>query len=100
MTLEDEGIILMLFLNGNREGGDQVGSKNRVPYLKVKAFLVERELSYKSVSDVINVTPGTVSKKLNGFGGDFTLKEVKLLNQRLGIPVVYFFELDVPKKER
>lgn len=76
-----------------------MSKRSRSPYHKIKAFLVEKEISYKHVAEIIHVAPNTVNKKINGFGGDFTLKEMKLLNQQLGIPIAYFFELEVPKKE-
>lgn len=75
-------------------------ARNREPYLRVKAFFVEKGITYKMVSDVIGTTPNTVSKKINGLGGDFSLREVKILNAHFGLPTAYFFDLNVPKKEQ
>jgi transcriptional regulator with XRE-family HTH domain len=74
--------------------------RKRQPYLKVKAFLVEKEIKHNDLASILDVKRNTVSKKLNGFGADFTLSEVKRLNEKFGIPIAYFFDLDVPIKER
>ncbi|KIO62090.1 hypothetical protein B4065_3310 [Caldibacillus thermoamylovorans] len=73
--------------------------RKRQPYNKIKAFLVENGIKHKDVAKLLDVAPNTVSKKLNGFGGDFTLGDAKLLHSNFGIPISYFFELNVPKKE-
>lgn len=75
-------------------------TRNRQPYKKIKAFLVENDLSHKDVAKLLEITPNTVSKKLNGFGGDFTLEDAKAMHSELGVPIAYFFEPIVPKKER
>ncbi|MFT4415290.1 helix-turn-helix domain-containing protein [Fredinandcohnia humi] len=74
-------------------------TRNREPYKKVKAFLIENEVKHKDVAVLLDMKPNTISKKLNGFGGDFTLDEVKLMHSELGVPIAYFFEPRVPKKE-
>lgn len=75
-------------------------TRNRQPYNKIKAFLVENEIKHKDVAVLLEMKPNTISKKLNGFGGDFTLEEAKLMHVELGVPIAYFFEPSVPKKER
>lgn len=77
----------------------QLDTRNRQPYKKIKAFLIENELSHKDVAEVLDIKPNTVSKKLNGFGGDFSLEDAKLMHTELGVPIAYFFEPAVPKKE-
>lgn len=74
-------------------------TRNREPYKKIKAFLIENDIKHKDVAVLLNVKPNTISKKLNGFGADFTLEEAKLMHIQLGIPTAYFFEINVPKKE-
>lgn len=44
--------------------------------------------------------PNTISKKLNGFGGDFSLGDAQKLYFHFGVPMVYFFDQNVPRKER
>lgn len=75
-------------------------SRNRQPYYKVKAFLVEKNISHKDVAVLLGVKPNTVSKKLNGFGADFSLSDVNLMHSKYGVPIAYFFEPIVPIKER
>lgn len=75
-------------------------TRNRQPYNKIKAFLVENEIKHKHVAALLQMKPNTISKKLNGFGGDFTLEEAKLMHVELGVPIAYFFEPAVPKKEQ
>lgn len=74
-------------------------TRNRQPYKKIKAFLIENDIKHKDVAKLLEVKPNTISKKLNGFGADFTLEEAKLMHTKFGVPIAYFFELDVPKKE-
>lgn len=75
-------------------------SRNREAYNKIKAFMVENQIKHKEVANLLNMKPNTISKKLNGFGGDFSLSEAKLMHEKLGVPIAYFFEPNVPKKER
>lgn len=75
-------------------------TRNRAPYNKIKAFFVENGIKHKEVAQLLQVNPNTISKKLNGFGGDFSLSDAKLLHYQLGVPIAYFFEPEVPKKER
>lgn len=75
-------------------------SRNRDPYNKIKAFLVEHDIKHNDVAALFKVKPNTISKKLNGFGGDFTLSEANTMHHELGVPIVYFFEPSVPKKEQ
>lgn len=46
------------------------------------------------------MTSNTITKKLNGFGADFKLSEAKIMHEELGVPIAYFFEPGVPKKEQ
>lgn len=75
-------------------------SRNRQPYFKIKAFLVENDIKHKDVAELLEMKPNTISKKLNGFGGDFTLDEAKKLHYGFGVPIAYFFDQPVPKKEQ
>ena len=74
-------------------------ARKRQPYNKIKAFLVENGIKHKDVAKILDMAPNTISKKLNGFGGDFTLSEAKQLHSDFGVPITYFFEPAVPKKE-
>lgn len=74
-------------------------SRKREPYKRVKAFLVENGIGHENLADLLKLKSNTITKKLNGLGGDFTLNEVSVLNKELGIPIVLFFEPNVPLKE-
>lgn len=52
-------------------------TRNRQPYNKIKAYFVENEIKHKDVAALLKVKPNTISKKLNGFGGDFSLEDAK-----------------------
>lgn len=71
-------------------------SRRHQPYRKIKAFLVENNISQKQLGTLINKSQSAVNQKLNGTGGDFTLHEARLLSQHFGIPRTYFFEINVP----
>ncbi|MCM3536567.1 helix-turn-helix domain-containing protein [Priestia endophytica] len=75
-------------------------NRKRQPYNKVKAFLVEKRIKHQDVAKLLNVAPNTISKKLNGHGGDFTLGDAQSMHYELGVPIAYFFEPSVPKKEQ
>ncbi|TWJ83456.1 hypothetical protein CHCC20496_1307 [Bacillus licheniformis] len=71
-------------------------TRNRHPYNKIKAFFVENKIRHKDVAKILAVKPNTISKKLNGYGADFSLEDAN----NFGVPITYFFEPGVPKKER
>lgn len=75
-------------------------SRRHSPYRKIKAFLVENNYSQKDIGAIINKSQSAVNQKLNGTGGDFSLQEARLLANHFGIPIAYFFDSDVPKKEQ
>lgn len=75
-------------------------SRRHLPYNKIKAFLVENNISQKEVGLVISKSPSAVNQKLNGTGGDFSLEEARLMSLNLGVPRAYFFEINVPIKEQ
>lgn len=99
LTRELNECIFKMFPKRNRKEVGKYMVRKRQPYNKIKAFLVENGIKHKDVAKLLDVAPNTVSKKLNGFGGDFTLGDAKLLHSNFGIPISYFFELSVPKKE-
>lgn len=70
------------------------------PYRKIKAYLVENNISQKELGVILKKSQSAVNQKLNGTGGDFSLQEVRILSQHYGIPTTFFFEIVVPIKER
>ncbi|MER2169000.1 MAG: XRE family transcriptional regulator [Psychrobacillus psychrodurans] len=75
-------------------------SRKRKPYNRIKAYFVENEIKHQQVASVLKMTSNTITKKLNGFGADFKLSEAKIMHEELGVPIAYFFEPGVPKKEQ
>ncbi|KND05487.1 helix-turn-helix domain-containing protein [Bacillus paralicheniformis] len=75
-------------------------TRNRHPYNKIKAFFVENKIRHKDVAKILAVKPNTISKKLNGYGADFSLEDANKMHFHFGVPITYFFEPGVPKKER
>lgn len=75
-------------------------SRRHKPYRKIKAFLVENNISQKELGVILKKSQSAVNQKLNGTGGDFSLQEARILSQHYGIPTTFFFEIDVPIKER
>ncbi|WP_042352292.1 helix-turn-helix domain-containing protein [Bacillus massiliigorillae] len=75
-------------------------SRRHPPYNKIKAFLVENYISQKEVGLLLAKSPSAINQKLNGTGGDFSLEEARMMSSHFGIPRAYFFEIEVPKKER
>lgn len=75
-------------------------SRRHRPYRKIKAFLVENNISQKQLGELLEKSQSAVNQKLNGTGGDFSLQEARIMAESLGIPNAYFFEMNVPEKER
>ncbi|WP_340373254.1 helix-turn-helix transcriptional regulator [Peribacillus sp. FSL E2-0218] len=75
-------------------------SRRHQPYRKIKAYLVENNISQKELGVLLKKSQSAINQKLNGTGGDFSLREARLLSEYYAIPTKFFFEVDVPKKER
>ena len=68
-------------------------------YPKVKGYLVEHGIKQKDVAKLLGMTVTTVNNKLNGIG-DFSMKDVRIMCEKLGIGSELFFIHYVPKKEQ
>ncbi|MFB7142038.1 helix-turn-helix domain-containing protein [Gottfriedia sp. NPDC056225] len=79
----------MANINGNT-------SRRHRPYMKIKAYLVENNISQKKLGELLDKSQSAVNQKLNGTGGDFSLQEARLMSAHLGIPSAYFFDVFVP----
>ena len=75
-------------------------SRRHKPYRKIKAYLVENNISQKELGVLLEKSQSAVNQKLNGTGGDFSLQEARLMSEHYGIPSSFFFEVCVPIKER
>ncbi|MGE7766630.1 helix-turn-helix domain-containing protein [Peribacillus sp. NPDC096540] len=79
---------------------NQSTSRRHQPYRKIKAYLVENDISQKDLGVLLEKSQSAVNQKLNGTGGDFSLQEARIMSEKLGIPSAFFFEVIVPIKER
>ena len=68
-------------------------------YPKVKGYLVEHGIKQKDVAKLLGMTVTTVNNKLNGIG-DFSMEQVRIMCNTLGIESELFFTHNVPKKEQ
>ena len=68
-------------------------------YPKVKGYLVEHGIKQKDVAKLLGMTVITVNNKLNGIG-DFSMKDVRIMCEKLGISSELFFIHYVPKEEQ
>lgn len=75
-------------------------NRRRQPYTKIKVFLYQNNIPQNELGSVIGKTGSAINQKLNGTGGDFSLGEARALCERFGIPKEFFFEIDVPIRER
>lgn len=61
------------------------------PYNKFKGYLAENNILQKEIARMINVSQATLSKRLNGKGGDFTVQDLKKICTYLNIKAEIFF---------
>ena len=64
------------------------------PYDNFKGGLRSHQLTYKDVGEALGLSIATVSAKING-KSDFTLSEIRLLENRFGVPRDVFCGLSV-----
>lgn len=63
----------------------------REPYYKFKGYLAENNIQQKDIAKLINISQATLSKRLNGKGGDFTIQDIKKICIELDIKAEIFF---------
>ncbi len=66
-------------------------AKNREPYYKFKGYLAENNIQQKEVAELISISQATLSKRLNGKGGDFSIQDLKKICITLKINAEIFF---------
>lgn len=72
----------------------------RAPYLALKAWMIQNEVSQSELANKLGTTSNYINKKINGTGPDFRLSEVRKANKSLGVPIDIFFKIDVSIKEQ
>ena len=77
----------------NQTGGEEMREVKRrhEPYLKFKAFLVEKGIEQKEVAELLNKSASALNQNLNGTGGDFSLKEIRKICRTYRISSDSFF---------
>lgn len=70
---------------------NDVQLKRRSPYLKLKALLVERDVSQRELSKLLGKTESALSQNLNGTGGDFSLSDVRVICEFFDISADDYF---------
>jgi DNA-binding Xre family transcriptional regulator len=63
----------------------------REPYYKFKGYLAEKNIQQKDIARIINISEATLSKRLNGKGGDFTIQDLKKICKTLDVKAEIFF---------
>lgn len=70
------------------------------PYLKLKAFLVESSIPQSEVAGLLGKSISAFNQKLNGTGGDFSIKEARKICDHYNLSMdEFFFRPFVPFEE-
>lgn len=65
--------------------------RRHTPYLKFKAFLVENKIPQSDVAHLLGKSLSALNQNLNGTGGDFSLKEVRVMCKEFNISADEYF---------
>lgn len=64
----------------------------RKPYTKFKAFLIENSIKQTDLAKMLDKSKSALNQNINGTGGDFSMKDLKVIRDKLGIRIDdYFF---------
>ncbi|KXA11822.1 helix-turn-helix domain-containing protein [Clostridium perfringens] len=64
----------------------------RKPYTKFKAFLIENNIKQTDLAKMLDKSKSALNQNINGTGGDFSMKDLKVIRDKLGIRIDdYFF---------
>ncbi|MEK5390173.1 helix-turn-helix transcriptional regulator [Margalitia sp. FSL K6-0131] len=65
--------------------------RRHAPYSKFKAFLVENNINQQEVADLLGKSKSALNQNLNGTGGDFSLKELRIICKKFNISADDYF---------
>lgn len=65
--------------------------RNHRPYYKFKAFLTEKGITQKELANLLGKSVSALNQNINGTGGDFSAKEIRLICSNYKISSDYFF---------
>lgn len=72
--------------------------RRHAPYSKFKAFLVENNINQRDVANLLKKSISALNQNLNGTGGDFSLRELRVICKEFNISADdYFLYPDVSK---
>lgn len=61
------------------------------PYVKFKAFLVENNIKQEEIAILLGKSKSALNQNLNGTGGDFSVKELRIIMRTYKISIDEFF---------
>ena len=61
------------------------------PYYKLKAFLVQNNIAQKELAKLLGKSTPALNQNINGTGGDFSIKEIRLICNTYHISADLFF---------
>lgn len=65
--------------------------RRHIPYTKFKAYMKENDINQEILADLLGKSVPTVNQNLNGTGGDFSMKDVRLICTTYGISSDAYF---------
>ncbi|MBR3050842.1 MAG: helix-turn-helix domain-containing protein [Selenomonadaceae bacterium] len=68
-----------------------VANRNETPYKNLSDELIKRQLSYRALAKILNLSASTVSNRMNGLF-DFTIKDIAKLTEFFNLPAEYLLK--------
>lgn len=65
--------------------------EKKLPYLKLKGFLVENQIKSQNVAKLLDLTETTFSKKINRNGQDFNAEEIRIMCKEYDLDANVYF---------
>lgn len=84
---------------GKKSTKNKKSSKEKLkhqPYLRFKGYLVENRIKQTEIAKLLNLSPVTVSQKINGYL-HFTFPEVEKICDKYGLSADFFREKSYAK---
>lgn len=71
-------------------GGDLI-IMDKVKYVELKKFMLERNIKQQEMSDILGIDRTTFNSKLNAKDSEFTLREMRVLCKKYELDANKFF---------
>lgn len=73
-------------------GGENMNVSNKRPaYTEFMAWMLLNNVKRKELSDLLSISPSSLSQRLNGTGADFTPEEIRTLVKQYGKEIGPYF---------